>query len=204
MKHSSRTSQRITNLPTSDREKCDARIVYGVGRLGVRGTTFYDTWSNGNGTKIPIVEVCALHEESLVQVAGTTVHEIGHVLAGIGTGHGKDWKVACNRLGLRRAKAAGMRYTLAAFEPKLREYVAKHAFKDGKPVFFGTTGGSVAPRAPGPCKMGVGTKGGTSRGKGSGSRMRKYVCHGCEQIIRAATDDLDVQCNSCGQDFAQA
>ena len=88
----------IANLPTSDREKCDARIVYGVGRLGVRGTTFYDTWSNGDGQKIPIVEVCALHEESLVQVAGTTVHEIGHVLAGIGTGHGKDWKIACDRL----------------------------------------------------------------------------------------------------------
>jgi hypothetical protein len=52
----------------------------------------------------------------------------------------------------------------------------------------------------GPCTAGVGTRGGKSRGAGSGSRMRKYVCgHG--QIIRAATDDLHATCDVCGTPF---
>ena len=199
----------IANLEPSERASCEARIVYGVGRPGVRGTTFFETWQ-GNGStdsRIPIVEVCMLHEESLVQVAGTTVHEIGHVLAGLKAGHGKAWKEACDRLGLRRAMAAGMRYSLAAFEPRLREYVAKHAFRDGKPVFFDgsdlttnlPTSRTTAPR---PCSQGIGTRGGTSRGKGSGSRMRKYICD-CEPpvIIRTARDDLNATCNDCGSNF---
>jgi hypothetical protein len=34
-------------------------------------------------------------------VAFTVVHELGHVLAGCGRGHGVDWFKACERLGIR-------------------------------------------------------------------------------------------------------
>ena len=33
--------------------------------------------------------------------------------------------------------------------------------------------------------------------KRQGTRMRKYVCPGCGQILRAATDDLQVLCTPC-------
>ncbi len=193
----------IARLSPDDRARCKARIVYGAGHgLGYRGVTFYGSWQNGEPKPIDLVEICAFGEESLIQVAGTTIHEIGHVLAGPGTGHGKLWKDACRRLGLRCAKAAGMRYSLAAFAPEIREVVWRHEFSDGRPT-GGFHAGPVAKVRP--CSQGVGTRGGKSRGKGSGSRYRKYVCQ-CEPqiIIRAARDDLDATCNQCGADFVQA
>jgi hypothetical protein len=39
---------------------------------------------------VEFVEVAATGRESLVQLAGTTIHVTAHVLAGRGTGHGVD------------------------------------------------------------------------------------------------------------------
>src|SRR5947208_3595044 len=83
-----------------------AKLVYGAGDGRYRGVCHYRAWVNGVGPA-EVVEIAAAGEESLVQVAGTTLHELGHVLAGWGAGHGADWKRACERLGLRRALAAG-------------------------------------------------------------------------------------------------
>jgi hypothetical protein len=66
----------------------------------------------------------------------------------------------------------------------------------GLPVTFGT-GHNYLPK---PCGAGIGTRGGKSRGIGSGSRLRKYVCD-CGQIIRAACDDLDATHNECKSAF---
>ncbi len=194
----------IARLAPEEQQKCKARIVYGVGRPGVRGTTFYGAWKNGDPEPVDIIEVCALHEESLVQVAGTTIHEVGHVLAGSSAGHRKGWKEACARLGLRAAKAGGMTYHLAAFAYELREVIARHAFKDGKPI-FGLNGTNVPTRKARPCTLGIGTKGGKSRGPGSGSRMRKFVCQ-CEPpiIVRSAREELRAQCLECGELFERS
>lgn len=78
---------------------------------------------------------------------------------------------------------------------------------DGKPLV--SSGLSPLPKIGlgkgtviGPCTAGIGTKGGKSRGVGSGSRLRKYSCeHG--QIIRAATDELNATCNICSTLFKQ-
>lgn len=199
----------IGRLDPEERERCNCRICYGTGAgRGARGITYFGTWRNGAPRPVDIVEICAFGEESLCQVAGTTIHEIGHVLAGPDAGHGKDWKAACERLGLRRAMAAGMNYTLCAFAPTIREAIWEYEFADGGPN-NGLSG--LAPLPPGtptpklrPCSQGVGTRGGKSRGKGSGSRMRKYACPGCGQILRAAADGLDVRCNPCGVDFERA
>src|SRR5437868_10589189 len=90
-----------------------AKLVYGAGDGRYRGVCHYRAWANGGGP-VEIVEIAAAGEESLVQVAGTTLHELGHVLAGWGTGHGAEWKRACERLGLRRALAAGPCYLMAS------------------------------------------------------------------------------------------
>lgn len=178
-----------------------AKVVYGVGAPHLRGVTIYSRWKpNGDDTAHPIVEICAFGEESLLQVAGTTIHELGHVLADHGAGHNKQWKQACEKLGLRCIRAAGTRYTWAMFAPAIRARLAELGVTDGAPV-NGVMAGMT--RKPGPCTAGIGTRGGKSRGVGSGSRLRKYVAD-CGQIVRASTDTLDATCNCCQSAFIRA
>ena len=192
----------------SDREKIErAKLCYGFGRPGLRGVTIYSRWANGHGPDDcdPFVEICAAGEESTVQLAGTTIHELAHVVCGWRVGHGPEWKQTCARLGLRRVKAAGTNYHWSMFEQSLRTtIVALGDPCDGRPhngresMKIGVRRGRV-----GPCTAGVGTRGGASRGAGSGSRMRKYTAD-CGQIIRAGTDSLDATCNCCGSLFTLA
>lgn len=97
----------LARLPKKKQSKIQAKLCYGAGQPGLRGVTYYSVWQNGEPEPIPFVEICAFGEEDDVQLAGTTIHELAHVLAGSAAGHGKDWRRACERLGLRRAKAAG-------------------------------------------------------------------------------------------------
>lgn len=193
----------VARLPEGDERRRleHAKLVYGLGSPGLRGVTVFGTWQNGSDAKEDFIEVCAAGEESAVQLAGTTVHELAHCLAGHKAGHDKEWKQACERLGLRCAKAAGHRYLMAGFEPTLREAIlALPQLGDGLPAFHGTRGPGLGlllpPVRPRPCSLGWGTRGGKSRGPGSGSRQRKYIC-GCGQIVRAATDALEARCLKC-------
>jgi len=192
-------------LPPDERAKLDAQLTYSMGKPGLRGVTYFGTWQNGGDEPVPFVEVCAAGEQNDVQLAGTTVHELAHVLAGHAAGHGKGWKEACERLGLRRAKAAGNVYTMAQFPPALRNDIARLISPtDGQPV--GMLGrhriGKGSPIKAKPCPMGVGTRGGKSRGKGSGSRLRRYVCD-CEPpvIVRVSRDNFAAHCDHCSESF---
>src|SRR5947209_5094171 len=67
--------------------------------------------------------------------AGTTLHELGHALDGLGIGRGVEWKrTARERLGLRRAMAGRQRYVLAAIAPQIRAEVVRliAALVDGR------------------------------------------------------------------------
>ena len=170
------------------------KIVYGTGAaMGARGVTFYGTWQNGHEQPVETVEICAFGEESTVQVAGTTLHEFGHVLAGLGVGHGPGWKEACSRIGLRCIRAAGTNYIWSMFTPDIRAaIVALGAPTDGAPLRAGARTRTGKPmKGPRPCAAGVGTRGGKSRGVGSGSRMRKVSCAACGYIARVTTKWLD-------------
>ncbi len=181
------------------------KLVYGAGQSGLRGVTYYNRWEpmGTGGITAPFVEICAFGQESSLQIAGTTVHELGHVLER-GAGHSSIWKAACERLGLRRVMAAGTAYRWSMFEPSLRVAICALAKPDdGEPVSYlqGTPGiplGSLRP-----CQQGLGTHGGKSRGKGSGSRSRLYHCQ-CEPPvkIRAASVTLACHCDHCGDVFA--
>lgn len=199
----------VARLPEgTDRSRLEnAKLVYGLGAPGLRGVTVFSTWNNGTPGH-DFIEVCAAGEENAVQLAGTTVHELAHCLAGHKAGHGPEWKAACETLGLRCAKAAGHRYYMAGFAPALREAIlGLPQLGDGLPAFHGTRGPGLGlllpPVRPRPCSLGWGTRGGKSRGPGSGSRQRKYVC-GCGQIVRAATDDLEARCLKCLTRFERA
>jgi hypothetical protein len=193
----------IARIPAGDiRSQLDSiKLVYGAGESGVRGVTYFSKWKR-NGDKdqpVPFVEISAFNQESWVQIAGTVVHELGHVAAGFAAGHKKPWHAACAALGLRSIKAAGTEYRLAMFAPDLRTAIAALPKPtEGQPVTaLGNMAGGAAPR---PCGAGIGTRGGTSRGKGSGSRLRLYVC-GCGCKVRVSSDTFEATHISCGQTF---
>jgi hypothetical protein len=182
----------------------DAKLVYGAGSQATRGVTYFGCWKNGHDHAF--AEVCAFGEDSPVQVAGTTLHELAHVIAGPGAGHGPKWKAACARLGLIFVRAAGTKYSLACFAPGLRDAIAALPQPtDGKPQPFGglLPNGLPLQLKLRPCNAGIGVKGGKSRGKGSGSRLRKFVC-GCGLIVRAARDEINSTHNDCGTTFKRA
>jgi len=176
-----------------------AKLVYGIGNGSYRGVCHYQAWENGVG-RVDVVEIAATAEESWVQLAGTTIHELGHVLAGWGAGHGKEWKAAAERLGLRRAEAAGQRYLLAGMDPVVRWQAAEAAERlgDGSPEFrtYGLGVGTLR-TMPRPCSAGQGTRGGTSRGKGSGSRLLKVQCGECGYLMRITRKWLDLAVPDC-------
>lgn len=193
-----------------------AKLLYGRGHFGLRGVTQYGAWHNDNPDEL--IEVCAASEESWIQLAGTTIHELGHAATGMGHGHNKAWKNACAALGLRLVKAVGTNYSLAMFAPELRmKLAALPKFADGMPQLAAALLSGLTQNIKArPCAAGIGVRGGTSRGPGSGSRLRKYVCDGYiisvtveggehraphGQIIRASTDNLDAKCNVCGGHF---
>lgn len=188
------------------------KLMYGVGKSGIRGVCYYGTWKNGEHTGAT-VEISAATQENFVQLAGTTVHELAHVLAGHTAGHSNEWKDACVRLGFtKRPEAAGQTYRLALFATSLRVYTSALAQRiaDGAPAFGASQSGiswlttAVTGAMGRVCGAGYGTRGGTSRGAGSGSRQRKYTCETCGQILRAATDTLAATHDTDGGAFRLA
>jgi hypothetical protein len=185
----------------------DAKLVYGSGERGTRGVCYFEAWQKGRPHDF--LEVCATGEESPVQLAGTTIHELAHCLAGRRAGHGPDWKRACQALGLTVAQAAGQAYAPEQFAPEVWAAIAAHpVLTDGVPAFASHGSGPflglpVAP-TPRPCPLGTGTRGGRSRGAGSGSRLRLWVC-ACAPAVRArvASDDSRAQCLSSGTAFSR-
>lgn len=181
------------------------KLVYGSGPTGTRGVTFFGRWKSGE-TERPFVEVSAFGQESIVQLTGTTLHELGHVLAGWGAGHGKEWHMACERLGLVKIQAAGTDYKWGEnFAPWIETYAKSIAPPDeGEPVMNLLLPGWKPGAAKGMnikgCQAGIGTRGGKSRGPGSGSRLRLWQCScGCK--VRAATDALQATHDLCGTKF---
>lgn len=184
-----------------------AKLLYGIGDGSYRGICHYNAWENGVG-QVDVIEVAASAQESFVQLAGTTVHELAHVLAGWGTGHGTAWKDCAVALGFTvRPEAAGQVYRLAMFAPGLRHriYALAGEIGDGHPAFKRYGAGAFLGVLPKPCSAGVGTKGGTSRGKGSGSRLRLWICDCATPVkVRVSSDDFRAHCDECDAAFKRA
>jgi hypothetical protein len=187
------------------------KLVYGLGDGSYRGICHYGAWENGHGP-VEAVEIAAIAEESWVQLAGTTIHELGHVLAGVGSGHGAEWKRQAALLGfVKQPEAAGQKYCLALMRPTIRREVHALAqrINDGSPTFArGASWLGILLPSIKPCSAGIGARGGRSRGKGSGSRLRLYECQCATHDgrpgpykVRIASDTFSATCHDCGAAF---
>lgn len=187
----------LTMMTPEERvQAASIKLLYGLGTGAYRGRCVRSSWLApvGEEERHPIVEVAASGEESPLQLAGTTLHELGHVLSP--GGHNAAWRRACERLGLRNVKAAGQVYDTAAFDPLLLSAIQSLALPvDGSPAFGGA---SVKAR----CVSSLGARGGTSRGKGSGSRLRLFVC-ACAPPVKARVghDEFNAVCGVCNTAF---
>ena len=133
-----------------------------------------------------------------MQLAATVIHELAHVMAGPKAGHGFLWKAAAHALGLPRAAAVGWDGLPDNFEPEvLASLLALGTPEDGQPTF--ATNGKRDRR---PCPGGIGTRGGDSRGPGSGSRLRLFEC-ACQPPVKARVgrNEFHAQCMDCGCAF---
>src|SRR5262245_6793653 len=176
------------------------KLTYGAGPAGVRGVTYYNRWTNVHGS-VPFVEISAFNQESIVQVAGTVLHEMAHVIAPIGAGHGPAWKAACSKVGLQRVKAAGTRYLWSNFTADVREAIlALPVPIDGAPSAIELPPGLLPKLRP--CGAGIGVRGGKSRGTGSGSRLRLWECACLPPVkARVASNSFMATCDCCGSSF---
>lgn len=176
------------------------KLSYGMGADGAYGVTYFKRWKAGD-EPTAFVEIGARHQHSWQQVATTTLHELGHVLAGWEAGHGKEWKQACETLGLRHARAVGM-HPYCSIEPALRWQITELPKPDeGQPVcpIVNRLGKPVTLK---PCTGGKGTRGGKSFGAGSGSRLRLFECDCVPPVkVRLAKDCFNADCRDCQSGF---
>lgn len=190
----------VARLNAEERNKAlETELFYGAGRPNAFGTCFYNRWSREQVHHV--IEISAFNEESVQQLWETLAHELGHAVAGYEAGHGPEWRKAARRLGLRCPRASGPA-GIEDLDPKLMNLLNQIPLpEDGSPV----TRLAPVPQVSGStCPLGIGTHGGTSRGPGSGSRLRLYMCD-CERPrtprVRVASDDFRARCLVCGSVF---
>jgi len=112
-----------------------------------------------------------------VQVLATLLHELLHEAVGCEHGHRKPFSTACRRVGLVKPwTATTPNATLTVFLAALVDRIGPypHAALD-------LTRSAAK--------------------KKQATRMRKYTCPGCDQILRAATDTLRATCDACDLPF---
>ena len=162
----------------------EVRLVFGTGPRRRALDPLHRVWNGGEAVEpLPLVEIAAIGALRPAETCHVVLHELAHVLAP-GFGHGKEWRYAARQVGLLRPRArpdVGELADWSAISPAIRP--ALQAIPE------------PTERAPAEyfadwhrqgCSAGYGSRGGTSRGEGSGSRYLKAVCEhpGCGYQVR--------------------
>jgi len=187
----------------------DVRLAYGDGEAGTLGITRYNKWKKADGGLTHWCAVCATCQpEGAFLLAETVLHELGHAIAQ-GAGHGPGWVEASKRLGLIDAKATYRHGDKPVFSPTMLAALERLPEPtEGRPVYGASTVPGLPPVAPPirPCGAGVGTKGGKSRGPGSGTRNALHQCACVPPVrVRAAVSKrpLLATCGHCNGPFVR-
>lgn len=114
-----------------------------------------------------------------VTVLSTLLHELGHDIVGAEHKHGKPFADFCKAVGLLAP------WTATTPSPELRETLNLMVIRLGD-----------YPHAALDKELRAKPK--------QAARLRKYVCPGCEQVLRAATDTLNAECVDCSELFTLA
>jgi hypothetical protein len=185
------------------RKLLETELLYGAGKPFVYGTCFFGRWTR-EGTH-DIIEISAFSEESVEQLWETVAHEYAHVLAGFQAGHGLEWKAAAKRLGLRRPTAVGPAGG-EDLDPELARRLRGIPLpQDGNPLNYKSASSGDTDHPDRGCPLGIGTRGGVSRGPGSG-RLRLYLCECTPRPVRVrvASKEFRARCLTCNAEFRRA
>jgi hypothetical protein len=155
----------------------EPRISVGFCSTGLRSKRIGECWAKQKDDRCQIFLVPQMDKP--VQVLDVLIHELVHASVGSKAGHGPVFKKVAVAAGLTGA----MRSTTAG--PELKAKLVELSKQ------LGTFPHHALANA------------GNERKKQS-TRMLKYTCPECEQIIRACTDSLDCKCNLCGVNYELA
>ena len=174
---------------------------------GVLGSALAKGWhAAGADEASTFVSVYAHPQADAPLLAYTVVHELSHGLTyhrGNGAGHDPGWANNARALGMEHPSAQVGSVGWLEFHPGLAlALMSLPTPNDGnvRPEVNPDTGAPLPPPKIKRCQHGTGSKGGTSRGQGAGSRYRLYVCD-CGTKVRHAGDDLDATHGLCGSRF---
>ena len=162
----------------------EVRLVFGTGPRRRGLDPLHRVWCGGEAVEpLPLVEIAAIGGLTPAETCHVVLHELAHVLSP-GSGHGKEWRHAARQVGLLRPRARPDIWELADWteiSPAIRPVLeAIPEPTERAPVEY------VWDWYRRGCSAGYGTRGGTSRGEGSGSRYLKAVCEqpGCGYQVR--------------------
>ena len=169
--------------PTTAASLSQVQLVFGTGPRRRALDPLHRVWGGWEADEpLPLVEIAAIGGLAPAETCHVVLHELAHVLTP-GAGHGKAWRYAARQVGLLQPRAwpgVGELASWGAIAPALRRRL------QGIP--------EPTERAPAayfdwhrrPCGVGYGTRGGTSRGAGAGSRYLKVTCQhpGCGYQVR--------------------
>ena len=181
--------------PATASSLSEVELVFGAGprRRGVR----HRVWGGGEAAEpLPLVEIAAIGGLTPAATCHMVLHELAHVLAP-GFGHGREWRYAARQVGLMNPRAwpdAGELNAWWAISPGIRARLQAIAEPTERvPADFWEDWHRR------PCGAGYGTRGGVSRGEGSGSRYLKVVCEvpGCGYQVRVTRKWLALGAPRC-------
>ena len=183
--------------PATASSLSEVRLVFGAGprRRGI--APLHRVWGGGEAVEpLPLVEIAAIGGLAPAATCQVVLHELAHVLAP-GFGHGREWRYAARQVGLMKPRAwpdAGELNVWGAISPGIRARLQAIAEPTERvPAEFWEDWHRR------PCGAGYGTRGGVSRGEGSGSRYLKVVCEvpGCGYQVRVTRKWLALGAPRC-------
>ena len=171
-------------FPTTADALNQVHLVFGSGPRRRGLPTLHRAWGGGEAVDpLPLVEIAAIGGLSAPETCHVVLHELAHILTP-GMGHGKAWRHAARQVGLVRPRAtpdAGELADWTAISPALRPaLMAIPVPTEPAPAEYWYDWQRR------PCGAGYGSRGGSSRGEGSGSRYLKATCQhpGCGYQVR--------------------